>query len=136
MKRYYRVYTYTANVRIPNSEHHADKHYTADEVESITLADAYHGDCFLYDDPVLLTEDEAAARTALASLIAKANTTVGREYGTQREILQVTGCGMEILDYNDDLFGEPEDADAIIDCAESRGEEWHFAETAGTNDEE
>ena len=133
MKRYYRVYNYSANVKIPKSEHHADKYYTADEVESFTMADAYHGDCFLHDDPVLLTADKEAARAVLESLIAKANTTVGCEYCTNREILQVTGCGMEILDYNDDLFGEPEDEYEIIDRAESYGEEWHFA---GTNEDE
>ena len=131
----YRIYEYDACVKIPRDMHNNNGVYTAEEVETIVMEDAYKGDCFLHDDPIFTTRDKADAEAKFEELKSKTSTEVGYQWITKTEALYVTCYGMEELAYNVAYWGEPEDDDELLERAESVGENWTFAGVEESEDE-
>lgn len=123
----YRIYEYKACVKIPRGMRNDNGAYTADEVETIVMEDAYKGDCFLHDDPIFTTKDKAEAEAKFEELKSKASTEVGYQWITNAEALGVTCYGIEELTYDVAYWGKPEDDDELLERAESVGENWTFA---------
>mgnify|MGYP004645801011 FL=1 len=132
----YRIYEYKACVKIPRGMRNDNGAYTADEVETIVMEDAYKGDCFLHDDPIFTTKDKAEAEAKFEELKSKASTEVGYQWITNAEALGVTCYGIEELTYDVAYWGEPEDDDELLERAESVGENWTFAGVEAKDEED
>lgn len=131
----YRIYEYKACVKIPRGMHNNNGAYTAEEVETIVMEDAYKGDCFLHDNPIYTTKSKAEAEAKFEELKSKTSAEVGYQWITKTEALYVTCYGMEELTYNVAYWGEPEDDDELLERAESVGENWTFAGVEESEDE-
>lgn len=131
----YRIYEYDACVKIPRDMHNNNGVYTAEEVATIVMEDAYKGDCFLHDNPIFTTRDKADAEAKFEELKSKTSTEVGYQWITKTEVLYVTCYGIEELTYNVAYWGEPEDDDELFERAESVGENWTFAGVEESEDE-
>lgn len=122
MKTIYRIYRYDATAKIPHKFYNRNDCYTADEVDRIIMEDAYSGDCFLFDNVILETEDKAEAESRLAKLTPYSELLDGGK-------IDVTCYGVEEFKYDIDDDGEITDEESV-------GGNWKFAPIETSEDED